>query len=74
MFLIKDKWINPNTGEIYDMYEIIICLQAMMMSMMSSGTLIPILPAITNALISAKRIFDVIERTPEIRGGKVFAG
>jgi len=73
LFLVRDKWINPNTGVVYDRYEVIICIQGMMMAMVSCGSIVPILPAIINALIAARRIFDVIERKSEIEGGKVFA-
>jgi len=36
------------------------------MSMMSFGSVIPILPTIMRALISAKKVFEVIERKPLI--------
>jgi hypothetical protein len=36
---------------------------------MSSGELVPIIPAIIKGLAAGKRIFDVIEREPKIRGG-----
>ena len=36
------------------------------MSMMSFGSVIPIVPTILRALISAKKVFDVIERKPLI--------
>jgi len=39
----------------------------MMMGMMTISQLLPILPGITKGLISAKEIFDVLERVPEIR-------
>jgi len=34
--------------------------------MMSFGSVIPIMPTIVRALICAKKVFDVIERKPEI--------
>jgi len=67
--LIRYQWTNPATGQPYQIVEIVICLQAVIFSLMSSGELVPIIPAIIKGLAAGKRIFDVIEREPKIRGG-----
>ena len=58
--------INPTTKKPYQIEEIVSITQAILMGM---GQLTAILPNITNlskALVVGKKIFDVIERVPEI--------
>jgi len=64
--LINRNVHNPSTGKPYSIAEIVAVTQASQMSMMSFGSVIPIVPAIMRALISAKKVFDVIERKPLI--------
>ena len=65
-WLIQDGRINPATGEVYSIVQIVQVAQATMTSMMVFGSIIPVVPAIVKALISGKLVFDVIERKPLI--------
>jgi len=65
--LLVNKWINPATGTTYKIIDIMVCSQAAQMSIMTLGTLIPIIPGIIKGLTAGHMIMEVIERTPEIR-------
>lgn len=66
-WLIEDERINPATGEVYSVVQIISVSQATMMSFMTFGSVFPIIPAIIKALIVGHQVFEVIERVPLIR-------
>ena len=65
--LIQKNMVEPGTGKKVDIDLIVSASQATILGMLTTSQLIPILPGVTKALMSAKKIFDVIERTPEIR-------
>jgi hypothetical protein len=64
--LIRKQVINSSTGNPYNMEDIAIIGTATISAMMSLGSVIPLLPAIVRARISARKIIDVIERKPLI--------
>ena len=49
--LIEQGYINPATGQVYSIVEIIQVSQATMTSMMIFGSIIPVVPAVIKALI-----------------------
>lgn len=65
--LIQKNMVEPGTGHKIDIKLIVTTSQATLMGMMTLAQLIPILPGITKALMSAQEVFDVIERVPAIR-------
>lgn len=64
---IEHGVIEPGTGKKLTIKMIVAATQGSIMGMMSLSQLMPILPGITRALMSAQEIFDVIEREPEIK-------
>ena len=64
--LIENGDINPATGEVYSVVEIIYVSQATMMHLMRCGSVFPLIPDIIKALSVGKQVFDVIERVPKI--------
>ena len=58
---------NPITGEPYEINEMISVIYAVMMSCMVFPQVLPLLPSVIGALVSTKKIYDVIERVPEIK-------
>ena len=64
--MIMKKAVSPSTGKPYTILEIVTVTQALHASMMSMGSIVPILPGIIKGLAAGKRVFDVIERTPAI--------
>lgn len=65
--LIQYQVINPVSGKPYNIFEVVAATQASVMAMMTLAGITPILPAISRALICGKKIFDVIEREPQIK-------
>lgn len=65
-YLIQYQVINPVSGKPYNIFEIVAATQASIMSMMTLAGMIPVFPAIQRALICGKKVFDVIEREPQI--------
>lgn len=59
--------VEPGTGNKIDIKLVVTTSQATLMGMMTLAQLIPIMPGITKALMSAQKVFDVIERVPKIR-------
>ena len=64
--LLTNKVNNVVTGQSYTVGEIVAIAQATVTSMYTFGSVIPILPIILRARVSAKKVFDVIERKPSI--------
>lgn len=55
------------TDEKYEIFEIVAVIYGVMIAMMVFPSILPVMPATFGALVSARKIYDVIERTPEIR-------
>lgn len=51
-FLVNAGKVNPSTGEIYSVVEIISVTQATMMASMTFASVFPVVPAIIKALIA----------------------
>jgi len=64
--LIEKKVINPSTGKKYEIFDIVTVAQATLSAIMSLGAVVPIMPGIIKALISGKKVMDVINRVPGI--------
>ena len=58
--------INPNTGKGYNITEIVSITQAMIMSMMQLLSVIPNITTVSKAQVVGRKVFDVLERTPQI--------
>jgi len=65
--IVKYNWINPATGIKFNIVDIMVCSQATQMSIMTLGTLLPIIPGIIKGLLAGYSIMEVIERVPDIR-------
>ena len=59
--------VNPNTGNGYKVDEIVAITQAMIMAMMQLLSVIPNVTTVNKALVVGRKVFDVLERTPEIK-------
>ena len=59
--------INPATGLKYNIIDIMVCSQTTQMTIMTLGTLLPIIPGIIKGLTAGYSIMEVIDRVPEIR-------
>jgi ABC-type multidrug transport system fused ATPase/permease subunit len=64
---IDKKYINPTTGKIYEVAEIIAVTTSTVYSVMVIGGILPLFPAIIRALVCMKKVFEVIERVPKIK-------
>lgn len=65
--LLQYNAINPRTGLAYTVFDFVAVSQATLMAIMTFGGVIPIMPGIIKALVSGKKVFDVIERVPKIK-------
>ena len=64
--IIWQQYINPVTHDTYKPSEAVIVITAIFMAMMVFPQLMPIIPATFAALVSSKKVHDVIERKPLI--------
>jgi ATP-binding cassette subfamily B (MDR/TAP) protein 1 len=65
--LMWQKYTNPSTGEGYSVAVIVSVTTAIMIAMMVFPSVMPVMPATFAALVSAKSLYNVIEREPLIR-------
>ena len=70
--LVQNKVENPNTGEPYNITEIVAITQSMIMAITQLLQIIPNLTNISKAQVVGKKVFDVIERKPKIRDTHTF--
>lgn len=64
--MMQKKVKNSSTGNPYNIGDIITVSTASITAMMTLGGIIPIMPAIIRARVCAKKVFDVIERKPQV--------
>ena len=67
---VEEGVLNPNTDEPYKIEEIVAVSQAMIMSMMQLLAILPNVTTVAKASVVGKKVFDLLEREPEIRDGK----
>jgi ABC-type multidrug transport system fused ATPase/permease subunit len=65
--LIEKKYKEPGNSKPMDILVIVTTSQAMLMAMMTLAGLVPIIPGVFKALMSAQQVFDLIERVPLIK-------
>jgi len=65
--LVENKVDNPNTGEPYTIVEIVAITQSMIMAITQLLACIPNISNISKAQVVGKKVFDIIERQPQIR-------
>jgi hypothetical protein len=65
--LIERKYREPGNSKPMDILVIVTTSQAMLMAMMTLAGLVPIMPGVFKALMSAQQVFDLIERVPLIK-------
>ena len=66
-YFMKIKEENYGYGKPYDVGTLILIQFAMMMGMMNLMSLNPNIQALSKALVVGKKVFDVIDRNPEIK-------
>ena len=64
--MMQKKVVNSSTGNPYNIGDIITVSTASITAMMTLGGIIPIMPAIIRARVCARKVFDVIERKPQV--------
>ena len=64
---VEKGLINPQSGEVYTIQEIVAVNQAMIMAMMQLLSILPNVTNVAKAQIVGKKVFDILERLPEIR-------
>mmetsp|Transcript_20905 Transcript_20905/g.32381 ORF Transcript_20905/g.32381 Transcript_20905/m.32381 type:complete len:90 (+) Transcript_20905:932-1201(+) len=57
---------NPSTHEPYTIVEIVASQQALIMALMQIVSVIPNISNVSKALVVGRKVYDVIERKPEI--------
>lgn len=65
-WLITEKVKNKNSGELYNIGDILSCFFGIVFGVMSLGMASPQLKSITEGKVAGKMAYDVIERVPEI--------
>ena len=65
--LISKQYINPTTGAFYTVADIITVYQAELYGLMTFASMLPVLPGVERALGVGYKVFELIERKPEIR-------
>ena len=65
-WIIKEGIVNPTTNEPYTVVDVIIVYQAELYGLVTFASTLPIIPAIDRALVVGKKVFDLIDRQPEI--------
>ena len=62
-----NQYINPTTDEPYNVVDIIICFESVLIGLFSLIGALGFLPAIFGAFASGSQIFELIEREPKIQ-------
>jgi len=66
-YIISTGQVNITTGLPYTVIDLIVVYQAELYGLVTFASVLPIIPAIDRALIVAAKIFELIDRIPEIR-------
>ena len=64
--MINKEYMNPATGAVYTVVDVIIVYQAELYGLVTFASILPIVPAVDRALIVGQKVFDLIDREPEI--------
>mmetsp|Transcript_44011 Transcript_44011/g.42594 ORF Transcript_44011/g.42594 Transcript_44011/m.42594 type:complete len:119 (+) Transcript_44011:791-1147(+) len=65
--LIRDERINPVSDEAYNVKSLLTILVGILLSLTNLVSLSPNVSALLKSLVVGKKIFDVIDRVPEIK-------
>ena len=65
--LISKNLVNSTTGQPYTVVDIIMVYQAELYGMITFASTLPIVPGVERALKVGYKIFELIDRIPEIR-------
>lgn len=61
---IEQNVLNPNTGKLYTIQEIVSVGQAILMAMIQLTNIVPNLRQTVKALVVGRKVFDILERKP----------